>query len=157
MTLFEIQDCYKRVLDYIETEEYDDDMLLEAWEECEGDVKDKADGYIYTLKTLKLQEEALAEEIKRLQAKKKTLEKRQLRMKDVLTKVLKNLGYDKLKTDKFTLYSFKSDKLDVYDTVPDEYKIEYTAKKNDDKKIKEALLNGEQLPFARLIHSFTVR
>ena len=155
--IFEISNMYHHILDLIENGEEDDDFLLDNWELVEGELQEKVDGWLYIIKTKKTEADALAEEIKRLQGRKKSLEREQLRMKNILGKILTGLGYDKFKTLKHTLYSFKSDKLDIYDSVPDEYKVEYTAKKNDEAKIKEALASGKKLPFARLVNSFSAR
>lgn len=160
-SLYDINNEYLSILNYIENEDSTDseyeDMLLSTWEKCEGDLQSKVDGYIYVLKEYRAQQEALAEEIKRLQARKKSAERNEARIRNILGQVLTNLGYDKLKTTKFTLSAFKDNKLDVYGKVPDDYKVEYVARKNDDKKIKEALENGEALNFARLTYNFTLR
>lgn len=133
------------------------ECLLDTLDALEGDYSDKINSYCKIIKNLKKEEDALGEEIKRLQARKKSRERAIDRLKDALASSMDIVGKEKVKTGMFTVYGVKHDKLDITGAVPDEYKVEYVTKKNNENAIKQALAEGEVLSFARLINSVTIR
>lgn len=135
-----------------------DECVTDTLEGLNGELEDKVNEWCRVIKSIEYEEKSLSEEIKRLQAKKKLKENEAKRMRSALCGVLKNLGYDKYKTAEYTLYSFKSDKLDLQkELVPDELRKERVTKVVDEKAIKNLLLDGEVLPYAKLINSLTIR
>jgi hypothetical protein len=91
-------------------------------------------------------------EIKRLQAWKQTVENNDKRMRDVLLLVMRDtLNQRKIQTDLHTFTICKNggkQGVDIFAEVPDSFqRIIYEP---DTDKIREALENGEDLPFARL-------
>jgi septal ring factor EnvC (AmiA/AmiB activator) len=161
MNLYEIEESIKDIFDMIEENEgqYDDEQLLKVWESLDEDLKAKVDSWCKVIKNFKADEEKIAEEIERLKAKKKSAVNAQIRMKNALCKVLRALQMDKVKTAMFSVYSLKDNSKLVYDSslISDEYRIEYTAKKIDEKAIKTALENGTLIDGARLYSSLTIR
>ena len=55
--------------------------------------------------------------------------------------------------------STATDKVEIIDSalMTDDYKIEKDSKARDDKKIKEALVSGEKLSFARLVKDISIK
>lgn len=161
MTLYEIEESIRDTLEMIEENEgqYDDDRLLDVWESLDEDLKDKCDSWCKVIKNYKADEEKIAEEIERLKAKKKTAVNAQIRMKNALCKVLRALGMEKMKTAMFSIYSLKDNSKLIYDSslIGDEYRVEYTSKKVDEKAVKTALENGTVIDGARLYSSLTIR
>jgi membrane-associated HD superfamily phosphohydrolase len=161
MNLYEIEESIKDIFDMIEENEgqYDDEQLLEVWESLDEDLKAKVDSWCKVIKNFKADEEKIAEEIERLKAKKKSAVNAQIRMKNALCNVLRALQMDKVKTAMFSVYSLKDNSKLVYDSslIGDEYKVEYTSKKIDEKAIKTALENGTLIDGARLYSSLTIR
>jgi SMC interacting uncharacterized protein involved in chromosome segregation len=161
MTLYEISDTMKYILNAIDTddEQYDDDILIEAWESATEDLKDKADTWCKIIKAMQADENKLTEEIHRLEARRKSIRNNQIRMKSTLCKELRMMEVDKLKTAFFTIHSLKDNSKVVYDSalIGDEFRIKYTATKIDEKAVKEALASGEQIAGAKLYSSLTIR
>lgn len=133
------------------------ECLMDTLEGIEGEYTDKVNAYCKLIKNLKAEAEEIGEEVKRLQAKKRSHEKSIERLKDTLATSMQLVGKEKIKTTLFSLYGLKGDKLQILGEVPEEYKVEYVTKKNDEKAIKQALLDGKELGFAKLIGSVTVR
>ena len=133
------------------------ECLMDTLEAVEGEYTDKVSAYCKLIKNLKAEAEDISKEVKRLQAKKRSREKSIERLKDTLATSMQLVGKEKVKTPLFSLYGLKQDKLCITGDVPEEYKVEYTTKKTDEKAIKQALLDGKELGFAKLIGSVTIR
>lgn len=133
------------------------ECLMDTLEAVEGEYTDKVSAYCKLIKNLKAEAEDISKEVKRLQAKKRSREKSIERLKDTLATSMQLVGKEKVKTPLFSLYGLKQDKLCIIGDVPEEYKVEYTTKKTDEKAIKQALLDGKELGFAKLIGSVTIR
>jgi beta-glucosidase/6-phospho-beta-glucosidase/beta-galactosidase len=161
MTLREIGESIKDIFDMIEENEgqYDDDMLLEAWEAMDEELEAKVNAWCRVIKDFASHEKSISEEIDRLKKRRDALRKKQMRMKDTLYTELKAVGKEKMKTAFYTVYGLKENgKLD-YESglIGDEYRIEYTSKKIDEKAIRAALENGESVEGAKLYNSLTIR
>jgi hypothetical protein len=115
-----------------------EEILKEEIEKLEGEKIEKLENIEYLKRDNKSKIDTLADEIKRLQGRKKSFEN----ANDNLTKLQDYLLQgEKLKTDKFTFSYRKSKAVEIIneDLIPDEYKkIEY---KVDKMKLKKALEN----------------
>ena len=113
-----------------------EEILKEEIEKLEGEKIEKLENIEYLKRDNKSKIDTLADEIKRLQGRKKSFEN----ANDNLTKLQDYLLQgEKLKTDKFTFSYRKSKAVEIIneDLIPDEYKkIEY---KVDKMKLKKAL------------------
>lgn len=137
--------------------EVSEECLRDTLEGIEGAFEDKINAYCKIIKNIKADEEALKTEIQRLQAKKKAKENAEIRLKESIAAALVAVGKDKIKTPLFSLYGLKADKLIITGNVTGEYKKEVVRSENDNEKIKNDLISGKELPFARLGMSVTVR
>lgn len=159
MSLYDLTYNLTRLQDMLldENSEVSRECLMDTLEAVEGEFTDKVNSYCKLIKNLKAEADELDEEIKRLKARKQTREKNIGWLKDVLAASMQIAGKEKVKTSMFTVYGLRKDKLAITGTVPEEYKVKYTTKKADEKAIKQALLNGQELGFAELIRSVTIR
>ena len=132
-----------------------EEILKEEIEKLEGEKIEKLENIEYLKRDNKSKIDTLADEIKRLQGRKKSFEN----ANDNLTKLQDYLLQgEKLKTDKFTFSYRKSKVVNIVDEdlIPDEYKkIEY---KVDKMKLKK-ILEKEKIQGAELIEkkSLSVR
>lgn len=102
----------------------------------------KAEGYAKAIKNYKAEQDALAEEIKKLQAKKKVCENAIARMKDALSTAMDTFDMPKVQAGLFKISLSKSESVNIIDedAVPMEYKkATYTVSKTD---IKNAIGGG---------------
>lgn len=149
MTLYEITGQYLELLNMAEDEDVDAETLATTMEMIEDDFEDKADGYAKIMKELEYGAKNLAEEIKRLQARKKSLEGKRDRMETCLQSAMTACGKPKFKTELFS-YSIKKNPpslvMDVtdLDEIPPYYLVQKDPEINK-AAIKEALKNGEDV------------
>ena len=102
----------------------------------------KAEGYAKAIKNYKAEQDALAEEIKKLQAKKKVCENAISRMKDALSTAMETFDMPKVQAGLFKISLSKSESVNIIDedAVPMEYKkATYTVSRAD---IKNAIDGG---------------
>ena len=159
--IYEISNNIKEILDLIENEETDvsDDVIADTLEGLEGELEYKVNSWCRAIRNITYEINAVESEKVRLSNIKKAKEKEIERMKTVLFNVLSKLGYEKYKTSEYSLYGFKTDKLDVASIkhIPDEFKRERISYEPDKEKIRCALKNGRELSFAKFTSSLTIR
>jgi uncharacterized small protein (DUF1192 family) len=168
MKTFDIMQEYCSLLELIEEAESNpefnpetgevipvEEILKEEIERLQGEKVTKLENIEYLKRDNKSKIEALSEEIKRLQARKKSFENANSNLAKLQDYLLQG---EKLKTDKFTFSYRKSKVVNIVDEdlIPDEYKkIEY---KVDKMKLKK-ILEKEKIQGAELIEkkSLSVR
>lgn len=72
MTLYELTDDYLRLIELAESED-DPVAIMDTMDAIEGEIEDKADSYCAVIATLENDVSVVDAEIKRLQARKKTI------------------------------------------------------------------------------------
>jgi hypothetical protein len=123
----------------------DIEILTELYNSLEIKLEDKADSVRVVLSRLKNDSEYLANEIKRLQQRKKSIDNNTDNLKSLLMWTFQKAGIDKLKTAKATFYFATSKSLNISNSIdisklPSEYiQVEHKANK---KALKEAIENG---------------
>lgn len=159
MTLYEITDDILKLLTYAEDPDVDDQAFRDTMEALTLELEDKADGYAKAIRTLKGEVEAIKAEIDRLTKRKTAIENHIAAMNDNLEQSMIATGKEKFKTE---LFSFgiqnnpASCVLDVdEDKVPEQFQI--VTKKVDKKGIIQAIKNGEDIDFAHLEQSRSLR
>ncbi len=130
----------------IEEEVIDEQALMDAWETLIGDTQDKFEGCCKYLVNVKTTIGGLDDEIKRLQAKKKSLENASKRLKDLMYQTQKKSGEDKLQCGTFKVWIQKNPESVVMDepyieNIPEEY-LRYKEPEVDKKKLLEHLKAG---------------
>lgn len=98
MTLYELTDNYKLLLELAEDPDTDPEALADTMDAIAGEIEDKADGYAIVIQALQDDVECIAAEAKRLQNRKKVIEGNIERMKNSLIAAMKTTGRTKFKT-----------------------------------------------------------
>ena len=159
MTLYEMTDNYKAVLEMAQNPDIDEQAIKDTLEAIQGDIKEKADGYAKVIKELDGETDKLTAEIKRLTDRKNTIQNNIAYMKQSLKEAMTATGNLKIRTD---LFSFNIQKnppaliVDNEETIPSEYLIPQEPK-IDKKAIIDFLKNGNKVPYAHIEQSEGVR
>lgn len=149
--LYELTNDWNIVANMLYDEDIDEQMILDTLESIEGDIEDKADGYAKIIKELEAKAKARKEEAKRLSDSSKTFKNKVKFLKQNLFNSMKETGKTKFTTNLFSFNIAKNggkQALTIDGDVPEEYTK--TIIENDTDKIRQALENGEKLPFAHL-------
>ena len=149
--LYQLTNDYENVLNMLYDEDIDEQMILDTLEGIEGEIENKADGYAKIIKELEAKRDARKAEVKRLTENAKVFENRVNVLKQNLFNTMKQTGKTKFATNLFSFNIVKNggkQALTIDGNVPEEYTK--TIIENDTDKIRQALENGENLPFAHL-------
>lgn len=151
-TLYEITGDYLRLLEMLEEDEsIDEQAFKDTLDGIEGEFEIKADGYARVLKELNAQALKFKAEIERMTAKMNAITNNSEKLKQHLYNSMKATGKLKFKTDLFSFGIQKNGGLQPMEIVPDvEIPDEYCRKEPDNTKIRDALKDGKELPFAVL-------
>lgn len=119
----------------------------------------KAEGYVKAIKNYKAEEDAIAEEIKRLQEKKRVNANAQARLKEALKTAMDTFDTPKVQAGLFKVSLTKSEAVNIIneDAIPQEYKkVKYEVSKTD---IKNAIKSGLVVEGAEIVEnkSITIR
>lgn len=159
MTLYEITGQFVELLTWAEDPDVDEQTFQDTLESLTAEIEEKADGYAKIIRQLQGEVEAIKAEVDRLTNRKTAIENHITFMKKNLEQSMIATGKEKFKTE---LFSFNiqnnpaSVVLDVdEDMVPDQYSV--TTKKVDKKGILQAIKNGEEIEFAHLEQSRSLR
>ena len=147
--IYQLANNYETVLNMLYNEEIDEQMIFDTLESIEGEIEDKADNYAKIIKELEAKQKARKEEAKRLTDSAKVFENRVKALKNNLFNAMKETGKTKFATNLFSFNIAKNggkQALTIDGEVPEEYTK--TIIENDTDKIRKALENGENLPFA---------
>lgn len=152
MKLYELTGQYLQLEELMEDPDVDPEILADTREALDGDFSEKLENCGKILKNFTANQEAIDEEIKRLQAKKKTLTNREESFKKYIKSCMQALNKKKERTPLF-LFSIRegSDSvvIDTEEDVPDEFRIK-VPDKIDKEGIKKALKDGKKFDFAHL-------
>lgn len=151
-TLYEITGQYLQLLEMLEDAgNLEEQVIKDTLEGIEGELEIKADGYARIIRELDAGADKFEEEAKRMQALADSRRNRSRILKNNLYNSMKMTGKTKFKTDLFSFGIQKNGGVQPLEMVPDvEIPDEYLKKEPDNSKIREALKNGEELPFAVL-------
>lgn len=133
--------------------------LEEALELNRDNFQIKADDYVKAIKNYKAEADAIAEEIKKLQEKKKVCENAIDKMKTSMRTAMDAFGMPKFQTGVFKVSMTTSEAVNIIDEslIPEEYKkVRYDISKTD---IKNAIKAGVEVSGAEIKenHSITIR
>lgn len=161
-TLYELTDDLLKLYEMAADPEIDEEILKDTIEGVGGEIEVKADGYAKVIKEIDGDIATVKAEIDRLSKKRKAMENSKDRIKNSLETAMKATGKVKFKTDLFSFNIQKNPaKLELaedanIETVPPEY---WTLPEPtlDKTKIKEALKEGKELYFAKLVQEESLR
>jgi len=159
MTLYENMIQYKDKLDNLE---FDEDGCVIGQEELdalEGAFDEKAEQVGIYIKNLGATEDAVAAEIKNLQARKKSLENKQEWLKDYLGSMLTAVGKKDFETGKVKLSFRKSVSVEVDESaqLDEKYLTIKTTTAPNKTAIKDALKNGEEIEGCQLVEKQNIQ
>lgn len=97
-SLYNLKEDYKRVLE-LQAEGVDEEVIKDTLESIDDAIEDKADSYSYVIREKKGQNDTIDEEIKRLQALKRSNKRLIELLQENLYEVMKDTGKTKFKTD----------------------------------------------------------
>lgn len=159
MTLYEMTDNYKSVLEMAQNPDIDEQAIKDTLEAIQGDIKEKADGYAKVIKELDWEMDKLTAEIKRLTDRKNTIQNNIAYMKQSLKEAMTETGNTKFRTDLFSFNIQRNPPALVVDdekAIPQEYLIPQEPK-IDKKAIIDFLKSGNYVPYAHIEQSEGVR
>lgn len=146
MNIFELTGALGQVWNMVTDEDMDQEVLEDTLQSLELARDEKAEGYAKIMKQLEAQVDAINTEEKRLADKRKVLENRHARMKQVLEQSFSLWEVDKIKGTIFTV-SVQNNPPSVViedeNIVPEQFVSVETVKKIDRKSILQALKDGE--------------
>lgn len=148
MTLYEISEQYRTVLENIEVDENGELIGIEQLEELEGQLKDKTEACGIIIKELKAEAEMIAAEEKALKERKESKIKRAERLTQYVSDMMLMNGMPSLETGKVKMGFRKSEAVVVTDEtlIPHDYMIETITVKPDKVGLKKAIKGGEDIP-----------
>ena len=153
MTLYEITGDYLRLLEMMEDQDtvMDTQVLADILDAIEGEFEIKSDGYARVIRELEADAQKYETEIRRMQGRMEVIKNRTKMIKNHLFDSMKATGKLKFKTDLFSFSIQKNGGLQPLEIVSDmEIPDEYCRKEPDNTKIRDALKDGKELPFAVL-------
>lgn len=146
MTLYELTREYQELLAMMEDPDVDPQTVEDTLEGLDGEIEIKAENYIRVIKELEAESNKIDAEVKRLGNRWDACQINIRKLKDSLLTSMQETGKDRIQTEHFRISVAKNGGLKpirVTGDVPPEFcKLE-----PDNKKIREALNNGE-LQFA---------
>ena len=159
MTLYEMTEDYRMLLEMAEDPDVDPAVLKDTMDGIEGAIEEKAEGYAMVMKELEASENAIKNEIDRLNARRLTIANSVRCMKLSLQEAMELTGKTKFKTD---LFSFGIQKNPAKVVITDESRVAHDfwipqPAKIDLKRIKTCLDEGFEFDWAHLEQSESLR
>ena len=158
-SLYELTGQFNHVAEMLTDEQIEQEVIIHTLESIDAAIEDKADNYAKLIKNQESDSKGIAEEIKRLQTRKQTIDNSVKNLKLSLQDSMVQTGKTKFKTQ---LFSFNVQNnppsLEVRDTsvIPKAYFIEQQPTL-DKKALKEAVKNGEVIEGVALVQTQSVR
>ena len=153
--VYELGTSFDVIDQLIEEEVMDDEALLDAWENLKEDTTTKFENCCKYIKNVEADIEGIDAEIKRLQAKKKSLTNGKDRLKALMLRVLTKMGEKKLPCGTFTVGrqnnapSLLVKEGITFKDVGEEY-LRFTDPEIDKRKAIEDLKAGKELTWCEL-------
>lgn len=153
-TLYELTGQFNHVAEMLTDEHIEQEVIIHTLESIDAAIEEKADNYAKLIKNQESDSKGIADEIKRLQARKQAKDNNIKNMKLSLQNAMNEIGKTKFKTELFS-FNIQNNpvKVDIVDEdlIPDEFKkikIEYD---------KTAIKKAENVPGVELIQSESLR
>lgn len=153
MSLYKISHEYQNLFDLLGDNEIDDQLVIDAIEKKEIELKEKLKMTSYCVANLESLYSQIVRREKQLKKLKSSVESRLNRLSSYLIKHMQACGEKEVITEEFTLglkINRESTVIDDIQVIPKEYlkeKITYSPVKL---AIKKAILSGEEVPGAHL-------
>lgn len=153
MTLYEINEEYRRVLETIEVNEDGEIIGVEALEEIEGKIEEKLEAIAVIIKEKEADKAGYKAEADRISKNIKSIDRSIEWLKDYAKSGLKMLDIKKLETAKAKLSIRNSESVEIDDltAIPTTYMRIKTTEEADKVAIKKALKDGAVISGAHLV------
>ena len=159
--IYQFLSGYCELWDLIENEELPEDVILDAFENMTDDLADKLKNCCMYIKNQDATINGLADEIKRLQAKKKAAENGVDRLKALMFKVMETAGEKKMPAGTFTVSIQNNPPKVVLDAsvadIPSEYLVPQPPEVDKKKLLADLKASDEPVPFAHIEQSASIR
>lgn len=157
--LYELTEMYQNISNLIE-EDADNETLEKALDEITDNIQMKAENMAKLIKSIEGNINALKDEEKRLQAKRKALENKVVSIKRYLEEQLKVMGLSKVQGNLFTVSIQKNPQsVNILneDLIPEQFKEVVTTTKIDRKELLAALKEGQEIEGAEIKQTESLR
>lgn len=157
--LYELTEMYQNISNLIE-EDADNETLEKALDEITDSIQIKAENMAKLIKSIEGNINALKDEEKRLQAKRKALENKVVNIKEYLENQLKAMGLKKVQGNLFTVSIQKNPQsVNILneDLIPEQFKKVVTTTKIDRKELLAALKEGQEIEGAEIKQTESLR
>lgn len=147
--LYDLTSDYKQIINMVEAGELTKEQVKDHLDLIESDFNDKAVSVIHVSNSLDNDISVLDAEIKRLQAKKKSVENSKERLHDYLRNNMEASGITKIKCPQFSItLKQPAPQLHVVEQelIPDDYMVVKTSINPDKRKILADLKDGVDIP-----------
>ncbi|MCI6820559.1 MAG: siphovirus Gp157 family protein [Clostridiales bacterium] len=101
-SLYELTGTFLKLFNMLYDEDVNDDFIVDACENLELRIEDKADGYARIIKSIESNIAGIDDEMKRLRDRQSVLKNREKILKDNLEGAMRAIGKTKFKTDLFS-------------------------------------------------------
>lgn len=152
-TLYELTGQFNQVAEMLSEEEFNP-AVIDTLEAIDMAIEDKADNYARLIKNQESDSKGIAEEIKRLQARKQSIDNSVKNMKLSLQNAMNEIGKTKFKTN---LFSFNIQKNPISVNIVDESLIPDEFKKIKIEFDKTAIKKFDNVPGVELTQSESLR
>ena len=159
MKLYEIKEQIQLLDRFIEQNELDKEDFKEAFNQIEGTLEEKAEGYVKYMRNLSAEAEAFKVEADRMSDKARTLKNHADRIKNTLDETLRELDIKELKAGLFNLkYQKNPPSVNILDMelIPENYKLLQEIKL-DKKAILQDIKAGQEVAGAELTQGESLR
>lgn len=149
-TLFDLKEQF-RLLYELAISEDDEQAFIDTLEGLRGELEVKAGGYTHVIKQLEMEVKECDNVIANFKAKKEVRENHIKRMKEALMEAMDAAGVESILAGEYTLKIAKNgglQPLKIDGDVPDSFTKVIV--EPDNKKIRDALVEGQELEFAHL-------
>ena len=153
-SLYVLSESYNNVLELLGDESIPEEAIKTALEEIDGDIEMKVSNGIGLLKSMQYRVEAVQNEIKRLTAYKKAIEKRIETVEGVYMDGMKRMGKSSVSTSRGDMKIRKNPQSVVLtdeSLIPEVFKKQKIDIVTDKTAVKEALKKGEEVAGAILV------
>ena len=159
MKLYEIKEAYITLDHLIEDNELSREDFKQALDEIEGTLEEKIENYVKYMKNVQGEAEVFKAEEKRMADRRKALENKADRLKEVIDETLRELNIEDIKAGIFSIkYQKNREAVNVIDTslIPVNYVIS-TDIKVDKSAILQDIKNGVEVPGVEITQSESLR
>lgn len=158
MNLYDLTDNFNKVYNQIQAGE-DSEVYLDTLNSIEEAIEEKAIGYAKVIKNIESDNQALAEEIKRLQGRKSSNENAIKNLKSNLQDSMEQTGKTVFKTPLFSfgIQNNKESTNIIDETKIPEHYFNEQPKKLDKRRLLEDMQNGEEIEGADIKQTRSLR